>query len=126
MKNNKKYDLEERLVEFALLIIRIVELLPNNKVGTHVGGQLLRSGTSPAFNYGEAQSAESRSDFIHKMKVCRKEFRETKVSLKIIKRKPLINPLNIVEEAFKECDELIAIFTKSIDTAEKNKNKKNC
>jgi len=120
-ENNRKYDLEERLIEFALLIIRIVEMLPDNKVGSHIGGQLLRSGTSPVFNYGEAQSAESISDFIHKMKVCLKELRETKISMKIIKKKPLLNPAKIIDEALKECDELVAIFVKSIDTAQRNK-----
>lgn len=115
------YDLEERLIEFALLIIRVVEMLSDNKVGNHIGGQLLRSGTSPALNYGEAQSAESRSDFIHKMKVCLKELRETTISLKIVKRKPLIKPTEIVDKTLKECDELIAIFVKSIDTAQRNK-----
>jgi len=105
-ENTKKYDLEERLIEFALMIIQIVEMLPENKVGNHIGGQLLRSGTSPAFNYGEAQSAESISDFIHKMKVCLKELRETKISLKIIKGKPLLNPNEIIDKALKECDEL--------------------
>jgi four helix bundle protein len=69
----KKYDLEERLLEFAVRIIRVVENLPDNKVGNHLGGQLLRSGTSPALNYGEAQAAESRRDFIHKFKIILKE-----------------------------------------------------
>jgi four helix bundle protein len=117
------YDLEERLIEFSLLIIQIVELLPNTKAGNHIGGQLIRSGTSPAFNYGEAQSAESINDFIHKMKICLKELRETKISLKIIKKKPLIKSLEIIEPVLKESNELIAIFVKSINTAESNKKK---
>lgn len=121
VENKKTYDLEERLIEFALLVIKLVEILPNDKIGNHIGGQLLRSGTSPAFNYGEAQGAESINDFIHKMKICLKELRETKVSLQIIKRKPLINKSEIIDFAFNECDELIAIFVKSISTAQKNK-----
>jgi len=120
-ENNRKYDLEERLIEFSLLIIRLVEMLPDTRVGSHIGGQLLRSGTSPAFNYGEAQSAESINDFIHKMKVCLKELRETKISMKIIKRKPLLNSIEVIDNSLKECDELIAIFVKSIETAQKNK-----
>jgi four helix bundle protein len=120
-KQNKKYDLEERLIEFALLVIKIVELLPENKVGNHIGGQLLRSGTSPALNYGEAQSAESRNDFIHKMKICLKELRETNVSLKIIIKKPLLNSSEITDIAIKECGELLAIFVKSVETAQNNK-----
>jgi four helix bundle protein len=116
----KKFDLEERLIAFALSIIKIVECLDDTKVGNHFGGQLLRSGTSPALNYGEAQGAESRKDFVHKMKVCLKELRETKIALQIIRRKPLIKQLDIIDSAIKECDELIAIFVKSIETAERN------
>jgi len=79
-----KYDLEERLIQFALLIIDIVEMLPNTRAGNHIAGQLIRSGTSPAFNYGEAQVAESRDDFIHKMKICLKELKETHIAVQII------------------------------------------
>ena len=78
-KENKKYDLEGRLVDFAIRIIKVTESLQKTKTGNHIAGQLVRCGTSPASNYGEAQSAESRSDFIHKMKVCLKELRETRV-----------------------------------------------
>ena len=81
---NEKYDLEERLIQFALLIIDIVEMLPNTRAGNHIAGQLIRSGTSPAFNYGEAQVAESRDDFIHKMKICLKELKETHIAVQII------------------------------------------
>ena len=113
-------DLEDRLVEFAVRIIAVVEALPDTKAGRHVAGQLVRSGTSPAPNYGEAQAAESRNDFIHKMKVCLKELRETLIWLKIIKRKPLAVP-DRLDALLTECDELIAIFVKSISTAQKNK-----
>ena len=89
-EGNKKYDLEERLIQFALLIIDIVEMLPNTRAGNHIAGQLIRSGTSPAFNYGEALVAESRDDFIHKMKICLKEPKETHIAVQIIRRKPLI------------------------------------
>ena len=68
-KENRIFDLEERLIDFAVRIIRIVESLPKTKAANHIAGQLVRCGTSPAPNYGEAQSAESRSDFIHKMKI---------------------------------------------------------
>ncbi|MBS4029275.1 MAG: four helix bundle protein [Ignavibacteriales bacterium] len=117
---NRIYDLEERLIQFALGIISLVEKLPDNKIGNHIGGQILRSGTSPALNYGEAQAAESKTDFIHKMKICLKELRETRVSLKIIIRKPLVNNITEAETLLKECSELISIFAKSIDTAKKN------
>jgi len=81
MMNEKErnYDLQERLIEFAVRVLNAVESLPNSRVGNHVAGQLIRSGTSPAPNYGEAQSAESRKDFIHKMKIALKELRETLV-----------------------------------------------
>ena len=68
----RKFDLDERLINFASDIIDISESLPKTLAGNHVAGQLVRSGTSPAFNYGEAQSAESRNDFIHKMKISEK------------------------------------------------------
>ena len=120
---NKKYDLEDRLIEFAVLIITIAENLKNSRAGNHIAGQLVRSGTSPSLNYGEAQSAESLSDFIHKFKILLKELRETRVALKIIKRVPLISDVNLVDKGLIECNELISIFVKSIDTAKKNKKK---
>ena len=83
----RKFDLEERLIEFASDIIDVSEGLPKTLAGNHLAGQLIRSGTSPALNYGEAQGAESRSDFIHKMKVCLKELRETYNCLRIINKK---------------------------------------
>jgi four helix bundle protein len=76
-KESRTFDLEERLIGFAVRIIRIAESLPKTKVGKHIAGQLIRCGTSPAANYGEAQSAESSADFIHKMKVCLKEKGQT-------------------------------------------------
>ena len=75
--------------------MELIETMPDTKIANHIAGQMLRSGTSPALNYGEAQSAESRNDFIHKMKICLKELRETNVSLKIIKRKPQIGRAHV-------------------------------
>ncbi|BDQ02468.1 four helix bundle protein [Ignavibacterium sp.] len=120
---NKKYDLEDRLIEFAVLIIKIAENLKNSRAGNHIAGQIVRSGTSPSLNYGEAQSAESLSDFIHKFKILLKELRETRVALKIIKRIPLIDDIELVDKGITECNELISIFVKSIDTANKNTKK---
>jgi len=102
-----KYDLEERLIAFSVLIIEIVNEMPNSKAGNHLSGQLVRSGTSVSLNYGEAQSAESRKDFIHKMKVILKELRETYISLKIIHRSKLYKTENKIIEAKKENNELI-------------------
>ncbi len=115
-----KFDLEERLVNFSVLIIEIVNDMPNSKAGNHLSGQLVRSGTSVALNYGEAQSGESRKDFIHKMKVVLKELRETFICLKIIHRTLLYNNEVKIIAAKKENDELISIFVKSIETAQKN------
>jgi four helix bundle protein len=121
--DTKQYDLEDRLINFSIAIIEVVEALPNTKVGNHIAGQLVRSGTSPAPNYGEAQSAESRKDFIHKMKIALKELRETRIWLIIIHRKSLIKPANKVDPVLMECQELIRIFAKSIATAESRKKK---
>ena len=115
-----KYDLEERLIEFSVLIIEIVKETPNSKAGNHLSGQLVRSGTSVSLNYGEAQSAESKKDFIHKMKVILKELRETFVCLKIIHRSKLYRTENKIIKAKKENNELISIFVKSIETAQNN------
>ncbi len=116
-----KYDLEERLIGFSLRIIEVVEALPNDKAGNHIGGQLIRCGTSPAFNYAEAQSAESKNDFVHKMKICLKELRETFVALKIINMKYKIKPEGLMSETLNENNELISIFVKSISTAKMKK-----
>ena len=122
-KEDKSYDLEERLIDFAVRVIRMAESLPKTKVANHIAGQLLRCGTSPAPNYGEAQSAESRADFIHKMKVCLKELRETRVWLLMIVRVKLIKPVSKLDSLIQENNELISIFVTSIRTAKKGKKK---
>lgn len=106
-----------------MLVMDIVEALPYTQAGRHIAGQLVRCGTSPAANYGEAQAAESRKDFIHKLKVGLKELRETYVWLEIIKRKPFVSLTEKLNTSITECDELIAIFVSSIGTAKKNQNK---
>ena len=110
-------ELEDRLVDFAVAIIGVNEALPNTRAGSHVAGQLIRSGTSPAPNYGEARSAESRKDFIHKMKISLKELRETMIWLKIISRRLMVAG-EVVDAAISECDELIAIFVSGTRTAD--------
>ncbi len=120
MNTERKYDLEDRLIDFAVLIIRITENLFNTKAGNYIGGQLVRSGTSPALHYGEAQSAESRNDFIHKLKILLKELRESRSAMKIIKNAPLAEKMELVEKGLIECNELISIFVKSIETAKKD------
>ena len=110
-------ELEERLIEFASRIIDLVEALPKGSAAAkHLGGQLLRSGTSPALNYGEAQATESRDDFVHKMKICLKELRETLVCLKLIKRRKWFAD-NKLEPLLAENNELVSIFVASLKTA---------
>lgn len=121
--NEKKYELEERLIDFSVMIIRLVEAHPNTKAAQYLGGQLLRSGISPSLNYAEARSAESRNDFIHKMKVCLKELRESYVCLKIIQKAINVSDELLLNNLITECNELISIFVKSIDTATRSKSK---
>ena len=116
---NKKFGLDERLIEFAAQIIDISEDLPKSFAGSHIAGQLVRSGTAPALQYGEAQSAESRNDFIHKMKLPAKELRETYNCLKLIRKKKWYNE-EILIKILDENNQLISIFIKSITTAQKN------
>lgn len=114
-----RYDLEQRLIEFAVRIIDTAESLPKSFICKHLSGQLVRSGTSPALNYAEAQAAESKADFIHKMKICLKELRETMVNLQIIKLKRYFKE-DRLDPLLKENNELISIFVKSISTAKGN------
>ncbi|TSA30020.1 MAG: four helix bundle protein [Verrucomicrobiaceae bacterium] len=114
---DRAFDLQDRLVDFSVRIIRLSEAIPESRAGKHICLQLLRSGTSPAPNYGEAQSAESKADFIHKLKIALKELRETEIWLKVISRAELIRPPEHLALLIKETDELIAILFKSVETA---------
>jgi four helix bundle protein len=87
-------ELESRLIDFAVRIIRLSARLPRTAAGKHIAGQILRSGTSPAPNYGEARGAESRADFVHKLRVVLKELNETSIWLRIIERSQLLTPRN--------------------------------
>lgn len=121
-KNNRKTgdELAERLLDFAVRIIRLVNALPKSVVGKYIGGQLMRSGTSPGSNYEEACGAESRADFIHKLGIVLKELKESRFWLRLIQRTDLIKAKH-VEPLTQECQELCAIVAKSILTARKNK-----
>jgi len=121
MEKRQAFDLEERLIAFTVRVIGVVEALPGSRAGSHVAGQLVRCGSSPAPNYAEAQGAESRSDFVHKMKLCLKELRETRVWLLVIRGKRLIEPIEKLDPLITECNELIAIFASSIAMAQKNR-----
>ena len=113
-------DLEDRLIRFAIFIIKLAESLPKVGICIQLSDQMTRSSCSAAQNYGEAQSAESTKDFIHKLKVVLKELRETNVSLKILDGLDKAPDPVKVKEGIQEANELIAIFLKSIDTARKN------
>jgi len=123
-KDKRIFDLEECLIDFAVRIIRTAESLPKTRAENHIAGQLIRCGTSPAPNYGEAQSAGSRSDFIHKMKVCLKELRETRIWLLMIVKANLIKPTSKLEPLINENNELISIFVTSVKTAKQKEDKK--
>ena len=113
------YDLENRLLDYSVQIIKTVELLSKNRAGNHVAAQLLRSGTSAYPNHGEAQAAESAKDFIHKLHISLKELRETHRWLKLIQRVPLVKDPERLSATIQETEELIKIFVASIKTAQK-------
>lgn len=118
MTNN--YDLRIRLIKFASDCIDVAENLPGSYAGIHIGSQLIRSASSPALHYGEAQAAESPSDFIHKMKVCLKELRETSNATVLIQFRKWIDNA-ILSPLIIENNELISIFVASLNTVQKNR-----
>ena len=109
------------MVDYAVRIIKCSESLPDTKAGKHVSTQILRSGTSPAPNYGEAQIAESKADFVHKLKVALKELREIEIWIKIIREAEMIQPASQMGPLLRQTDELIAILFTSVETAKKGK-----
>jgi four helix bundle protein len=115
----RKFDLDERLINFAADVIDVSGNLPNTIAGRHIASQLVRSGTAPALHYGEAQGAESRKDFIHKLKIGLKELRESFNCHRIIRKKKWYNEQKLAI-IIDENNQLIAIFVKSIETARKN------
>ena len=114
-----RFDLEDRLLEFSARIIRLVDALPNTRAANHIAGQLLRCGTSPLGNHGEVQAAESRRDFVHKLRICLKEFKETRRWLRLLQRSQML-PAPKMEPMLQETEELIKIFAASVRTAENN------
>jgi four helix bundle protein len=117
---DKAFNLEARLVIFAVRVIHAAQSLPKNATGNHIRNQLLRCGTSPAPNYGEAQSAESRADFTHKLKIVLKELRETRVWLLMIQQAQLEKLPAILDDLIRETNELTAIFVASLKTVTRN------
>ena len=120
-KHGQKFDLEERLLDFAVEIIEITEALPNTRAANHIAGQLLRSGTSPYGNHGEVEAAESLNDFLHKLKVCLKELRETRRWLRLIARLKRQKLPSQLSWCLNEVEELIRIFKASIRTAQERR-----
>lgn len=106
-------ELENRLIDFSVQIVNLIKSLPEDRITNHLGGQLLRSATSPALNYGEAQGAESKKDFVHKLGVVLKELRESLNCLKILAG---TNYIKMESPVMKECNELVSIFVKSVET----------
>ena len=116
-------ELEERLIEFAVRVVKLSAGLPRTPAGKHIAGQILRSGTSPAPNYGEARGAESHSDFVHKLRIVLKELNETSIWLRIIARSLIVKP-ELLSDITLENKSLCRIFTASLKTARSSKNGK--
>ena len=116
-----RIEIEKRLIEFSVAIIKFCRNLNREFASEHLSSQIIRSSTSSALNYGEAQAAESRKDFAHKISIVLKELRETQINLKIIKQSKLAKSQNDEECLIKECGELIAIFQKTIITTRSKK-----
>jgi four helix bundle protein len=117
---SKAVELEERLIDFAVRIIKLSANLPRTPAGKHIAGQILRSGTSPAPNYGEARGAESHADFVHKLRIVLKELNETSIWLRMIARRQLLRE-ELIADIGGENRELCRIFTASLKTASSSK-----
>ncbi|MCF8256742.1 MAG: four helix bundle protein [Flavobacteriales bacterium] len=113
--------LEDRLIDFAVAIVSLTEKMPNTYASRYYANQLLRSGSSPALNCGEARAAESNRDFIHKVNVIIKELRESFICLKVIEKTNLHPSNDFVSQVKSECNELISIFVASVNTAKKKR-----
>lgn len=115
----KKFDLEDRMVNYAASVLKMVDMLPKGFAANHLGKQLLRSGTSAALNYGESQASESRADFIHKLKIVLKELKESHICLRLLTSQNYISEETAVP-VLQETNELISILVASTNTAKKN------
>lgn len=113
----KDEELNNRLLDFAVRVISLVQGLPKSAVGLHIGNQLMRSATSSGANYEEACGSESRRDFAHKMGIVLKELKESRYWLQLARKVPLIEPSSRADVLLDEVEQLIAIFGKSISTA---------
>ena len=113
-------ELEERLIDFAVRIVKLSANLPRTSAGRHIAGPILRSGTSPAPNYGEARGAESQADFVHKLRIVLKELNETSIWLRIIERSQLISK-ELIRDIVQENTELCGIFAATLRSIHHNK-----
>jgi four helix bundle protein len=118
--NEKTNQLSDRLLDFAVEVIKIANVLPNTVTGRHVGGQLIRAGTSGGSNYEEACGAESRSDFAHKMSLVLKELKESRFWLRLIRRTKMLD-FKQTDPVIDECEQLCAMVAKSILTAKRRR-----
>ena len=117
----RKYDLEDRLLDYAARIVQLIDALPRTRAANHVADQLLRSGTAPLSHHGEAQAAESRDDFIHKLSLALKELKESRRWLRLIEKTRMAKDVRTVEPLLAETEELVRIFGASIRTSRSRK-----
>jgi four helix bundle protein len=115
------YNLEERLLNYAVRVIRVTEKMLRSIASRYVADQLLRAGSSPYGHHGEADSAESRDDFIHKLRICHKELSQSRRWLRLVRVTPLITKPELLDPLIAEAEELIRIFTASIRTTQRNR-----
>ncbi|MBU2649632.1 MAG: four helix bundle protein [Bacteroidetes bacterium] len=111
---------ENRLLEFVSRVIRLTKGIPMSQEKNIITNQIVRSSISVALNYAESGSAESRKDFIHKLRISLKEMRETHMALKIIIGSFEIKDIEEMDFLLKESNEIISILVSSINTATKN------
>lgn len=116
--NNKIFNLEERTVKFAENVIDLVKNLPKNSIINPLIEQLIRSSLSIGANYYEATEAESKKDFQHKIGICKKETKETKYWLRLL-AKANSDKTSALRDLWKEAQELLLIFSKSLNTSKK-------
>jgi four helix bundle protein len=124
-EKSERFDLEDRLLRFAANVVRLSEGIPSSRAGKHVAGQFLRAGTSVLPNHGEAQAAESPNDFVHKLRICLKDLRETRRWLRLILEVPLLKEADQADHLLNETEQLIKIFAASVRTVLQKQTKAN-
>lgn len=118
------FDLEDRLLDYAVRVIRVTEKMSRSRAGRYVADQLLRAGTSPYGHHGEVESAESPEDFVHKLRICHKELRESRRWLRLVHTVPLVEKPDRLAPLLDESDQLVRIFTASVNTAKQRRKRK--